>query len=174
MKKPRADSKLDALPESRVLELRDGLLNGWSYEAALSWLNTECGQSSSLAALSSFFKRHCAPVLRDRRQLAALKAEAISDAAGETDWDAASIERLRQTVFEFMSNPNADMEATERMFRLLLKRKDQELTERTLRIKEEAAAEAKAKLQAITTAAKSKGGLTPETLAEIEAAAGLL
>lgn len=174
MKKPRADSKLDTLPESRVLELRDGLLGSWSYEAALSWLQTECEVSSSLASLSSFFKRHCAPVIQDRRQLAALKAEAIAEDAGITDWDLASIEKLKQMVFEFMANPVADIEATERMFKLLLKRKDQELTERTLALKEEAAAEAKQKLQAITSAAKSKGGLTAETLAEIEAAAGLL
>ena len=174
MKKPRADSKLDSMPESRVLELRDNLLGGMSYEAVLSWLASECGVSSTLSALSSFYKRHCAAVLRERQQLAAMKAEVIGEMAGATDWDAASIEKLRQMVFEFMADPNADIEATERMFKLLLKRKDQELTERTLRLKEEAASEAKAKLNAITTAAKSKGGLTAETLAEIEAAAGLL
>lgn len=173
-KKPRSDSKLDTLPEQQLLQLRDGLLSGWKLEDAKSWLIAECGVSSSLASLSAFYKRHCAPVLRERRQLAALKAEAIAEDAGITDWDLASIEKLRQMVFEFMANPEADIEATERMFKLLLKRKDQELTERTLKLKEEAAAEAKAKLQAITTAAKSKGGLTPETLAEIEAAAGLL
>ena len=144
MKKPRADSKLDALPESRVLELRDGLLGNWSYEAALSWLQTECGVSSSLASLSSFFKRHCAPVIQDRRQLAALKAEAITQGIGLTDWDTASIERLRQTVFEFMSDPNADIEATERLFKLLLKSRDQEVDRRKLTLLEEKAKQADA------------------------------
>jgi hypothetical protein len=144
MKKPRSDSKLDALPESRVLELRDGLLGGWSYEAALSWLSTECGVDSSLSALSAFFKRHCAPVMKERRELAALKAETISEEAGKTDWDAASIERLRQMVFEFMANPNADLEATERMFRLLLKSRDQETDRRKLAILEAKAKQAEA------------------------------
>lgn len=173
-KKPRSDSKLDALPDRYLGELRDGLLSGWRLEDAKTWLSEQCAVSTSLASLSAFFKRHCVPILRERRQLAALRAEAIAEDIGMTDWDMASIEKLRQMVFEFMSNPDADIEATERMFKLLLKRKDQELTERGMKLKEEAAAEAKAKLQAITSAAKSKGGLTPETLAEIEAAAGLL
>lgn len=162
------------MPESRVLELRDHLLSGMRYDDVLSWLASECGLSSSLAALSAFYKRHCAPVVRDRQRVASLRAETLGELAGKTDWDAASVEALRQMVFEFMSNPNADVEETERMFKLLLKRKDQELAERNLFLKESAAAEAKAKLQAITTAAKSKGGLSEETLAEIEAAAQLL
>lgn len=143
-RKPRSDSKLDTLPESRVMELRDGLLGGWRYEDAMSWLATECGVTTSLAALSSFFKRHCAPVLRERRQLAALKAEAITEGVGLTDWDAASIERLRQTVFEFMADPNADIEATERLFKLLLKSRDQEVDRRKLTLMEEKAKQADA------------------------------
>ncbi|MFU8894015.1 MAG: hypothetical protein ACNA8L_10340 [Luteolibacter sp.] len=174
MKKPRSDSKLDSLPESRVLELRDGLLGGWKYDEALSWLAAECGVSSSLAALSGFYRRHCAPVVKSRLQLASLKAEAIGEMAGSTDWDTASIERLRQMVFEFMASPDSDMEATERMFRLLLKRKDQELAERQIKMREEAAAEAKAKLELATAKAKAKGGISEETLKELEEAAKLL
>ena len=45
---------------------------------------------------------------------------------------------------------------------------------RRLKLLEDNAAEAKAKLLALTTAAKSTGGLTPETLKQIEEAAGLL
>lgn len=142
MKKPRSDSKLDALPESRVLELRDGLLGGWSYADAMSWLNTECGITSSLSALSAFFKRHCAPVLKERRQLAALKAEAIAEDAGVTDWDAASIEKLRQMVFEFMADPAANIEDTEKLFKLLLKSRDQEVDRRKLALLEAKAKQA--------------------------------
>lgn len=167
MKKPRSDSKLDALPKGRVADLRDGLLGDWSYEAALAWLESECGVRSSLAALSAFFKRHCAPVIQERRQLAVLKAEAIGADAGLVDWDAASIERLRQMVFEFMANPNADLEATERMFRLLLKSRDQEVDRRKLALLEKKADrldEIEAKARAITAG----GGLSAETLEVIE------
>lgn len=175
MKKPRGDSKLDSLrPESRVLELRDGLLGGWTYEDAKSWLLTECGVSTTLSSLSTFFRRHCAPLMRERRQLAAMRAEAIGELAGETDWDAASIESLRQMCFEFMASPEADIEATERMFRLLLKRKDQELAERQLMLREDAARAAKSRLEAATAKAKAKGGISEETLRELEEAAKLL
>ncbi len=173
-KKPRSDSKLDALPESRLLELRDGLLGSWSYAYELSWLATECGVSSSPSALSSFYKRHCAPVLRERKQLAAVKAEVIGEMADKTDWDKASIESLKQMVFEFMANPLADTKEIERLFSLLLRRKDQELDERKLRLVEDKAAEAKRQLEAAMSKAKAKGGLSEETLQEIEAAAGLL
>lgn len=139
-KKPRSDSKLDTLPEHQLLQLRDGLLSGWKLEDAKSWLIAECGVSSTLSSLSAFYKRHCAPVLRERRQLAALKAEAITEGIGLTDWDAASIERLRQTVFEFMANPDADIEATERLFKLLLKSRDQEVDRRKLTLLETKAA----------------------------------
>jgi hypothetical protein len=172
-RKPRSDSKLDSLPESRVLELRDGLLGGWRYEEALSWLASECGVCSSLSALSAFYKRHCAPVVKQRLQLASLKAEAIAEDAGTTDWDKASIESLRQMVFEFMTTPNADLEAVEKMFRLLLKRKDQELVERQIQLREDAAAEAKRKLEDATKKART-GGITEETLKELEEAAKLL
>ena len=143
-KKPRSDSKLDSLPEQQLLELRDGLLSGWKLEDAKSWLIVECGVSSALSAVSGFYKRHCVPVIRDRRQLAALKAEAITEGVGLTDWDGASIERLRQTVFEFMSDPNADIEATERLFKLLLKSRDQEVDRRKLVLLEEKAKQADA------------------------------
>jgi hypothetical protein len=166
-KKPRSDSKLDALPKARVAELRDGLLGGWSYEAALAWLHGECGIKSSLAALSAFFKRHCTPVIKDRRQLASLRAEAIGGDAGLTDWDAASIERLRQMVFEFMANPNADLEATERMFRLLLKSRDQEVDRRKLALLETKAKRLDA-LEAKAREITAGGGLSAETLEVIE------
>jgi hypothetical protein len=150
-----------------VEELRDGLLGGWSYEAARSWLKSECGVASSASALTSFYKRHCVPVMQERRQLAILKAETIGADAGLTDWDAASIERLRQMVFEFMADPNADMEATERMFRLLLKSRDQEVDRRKLALLESKARRLDA-LEAKAREITQGGGLSAETLEVIE------
>lgn len=155
-KKPRSDSKLDALPAARVAELRDGLLGGWRYEDARAWLRSECRLSCSLSALSGFFRRHCAPVIRDRRSFAALRAATITDGAG-TDWDAASMERLRQMVFEFMADPAADLAATERMFRLLLKSRDQEMDARRVALLEKRATQADAAAQV-----SGDGQLTPE------------
>lgn len=49
-----------------------------------------------------------------------------------------------------------------------------EQNNRRITLLETAAAEAKAKLLALTSSAQSRGGLTPETLKQIEEAAGLL
>lgn len=144
--KPRSDSKLDALPAPRRAELRDGLLDGWSYDAARRWLASECRVTVSPAVLTRFYRRHCAPLVRQRTALAAARAEAIGAAAGEVDWDAASIEALRQMAFSAMARPEADPEEVERLMRLLLKRRDQEINERrvaVLEAKARAADEAK-------------------------------
>lgn len=173
-KKPRSDSKLDALEERRKLALRDGLLGGWKYEAALAWLEAECGVRSSLDALTRFWRRHCAPVLKERRQLASLRAEALGAEAGKTDWDSASIELLKQAAFEAMSNPEADPEAVERIFKLLLKARALDQSGRRIELLEAQAAQAKAQLEAAAGRAKAGGGISEETLREIEAAAKLL
>jgi hypothetical protein len=158
--KPRSDSKLDTLRPKLRDELRDGLLCGWSYDAANKWLHAECGFSVAPSTFTRFYKRHCAPIIRDRTQLAAAKAEAIGAMAGETDWDAASVESLRQMVFDFMARPEADPEAIERLFKLLLKRKDQELTERRVQVLEAKARQADAVKQVL------KSSLAPEEQAK--------
>ncbi len=173
-RKPRSDSKLDNLPELQLLELRDGLLSGWKYDEALSWLSTDCGVESSLSALSTFFKRHCSPVMRDRRQIAALKAETLVEEAGKTDWSAATLELVKQVSFEMLSREDFDPKTVERFLKVVLKAEAQDVDERKLALLEAKAAEAKDKLDAITNKAKSKGGLTEETLKQIEEAAGLL
>ena len=109
------------MPESRVLELRDRLLAGERYEALLSWLATECGVVSSLASLSGFYKRHCVPVIRESRQLAAVKAEAIVDDAGRTDWNTATMELVKQVSFEIMSGQQVDTKTAEKFVKLILK-----------------------------------------------------
>ena len=58
--------------------------------------------------------------------------------------------------------------------RIGVSKKIVDLHERRIKLLEEKAAEAKAKLVALTTTGKSKGGITPETLALIEEAARLL
>ena len=103
-KKPRSDSLLDKLPESRLLELRDGMLRGWSHDECLSFLATECGVIvKSKSTLTQFYKRHCLPVLKERRKLAAVKTELYVKEAGRTDWDAANMELASQVMFEMLT-----------------------------------------------------------------------
>lgn len=104
-KKPRGDSKLDYLPGTGTTDLRDGLLSGRfpTYDAALEWLDSEHGVSSSHAALSEFYRKSCAPVIKQRRSLAAIRAEAWGEAMEEdSSLDAGILERLKQIVFEVL------------------------------------------------------------------------
>lgn len=120
-KKPRADSKLDSMPESRVMELRDGMLSGWSHEECKSWLASECAVTCSGSALTAFYKRHCVPIVRESRQLAAVKAEAIVAEAGRTDWNAGTLELVKQVSFEMMSGQRTDPKTSEKFIKLILK-----------------------------------------------------
>lgn len=141
-RKPRSDSKLDNLPAAKKLELRDGLLADWGYEEALSWLSSECGVTSVNSALTAFYKRHCKPVIKERRQLASMKAEVLGEEAGKTDWDKASIEKFKQIAFEVMNSSNADIKKVERMFRLLIANRAQDQNERKLDMLQDAARKA--------------------------------
>lgn len=122
-KKPRSDSKLDRLsPESRVLELRDMLLAGASHAECKAWLFTECGEVQTTGdALCRFWKKHCAPIVKEQRQLAAVKAEGIIDGAGRTDWNAGTLELVKQVSFELMSGQSLDAETAEKFVKLVLK-----------------------------------------------------
>lgn len=128
-KKPRSDSKLDAMPESRVLELRDMMLAGKGHRECLDWLALECGVSVSPSALTTFYKRHCAPVIRERRQFSVIKAEALGDAMAKdpVTWDDKIVERTKQLAFEFMSGDQIDPEAVKALLDALTKANKQAL-----------------------------------------------
>ena len=172
-KKPRSDSKLENLPDHQWTELRDQLLGGCKYEDALSWLLDECEVSSSAGAISNFYKNNCVPVLKDRRKLAAMKAEAVIDEAGRTDWDTAIIENLKQMAFELMCDTNHEISDVEKMLKLVLKDKDQDIKSRRVKILEDKvrkADEAKAAIEA----GINQGGMSEETLAAMEGALKML
>jgi hypothetical protein len=143
-KKPRTDSKLDSMPESRVMELRDKLLANEGYKEILDWLALECGVSSSLAALSAFYKRHCAPLRREMQELAAVKAEAIIDGSGRTDWNTATMELVKQVSFELMSGQQVDTKTAEKFIKLILKADAQAVDRERLELMKAKAAQADA------------------------------
>ena len=173
-KKPRSDSKLDALPQERRLELRDGLLAGWKYAEALAWLERECGVTSSLASLSAFYSRHCKPVIKERRQLLALKAEAIMDGADASQFDVAAVHRLKEMAFELMLTEDAEPEVVERIMRLVLKSQSQDHDARRLKILEKKAKAAERVEALLKERTESGGGLSDETLEKIERTLGML
>lgn len=130
-KKPRSDSKLDAMPGNRVMELRDKLLSGESYQDCLNWLDLECGVESSPASLSTFYKRHCWPIVRERRQVSVIKAEAFGDAMEQdpVNWDGAIVDRTKQKLFEFLSGDGASLEDAAEALKAITQARKQEFTE---------------------------------------------
>lgn len=175
-RKTRSDSKLDNLkPESRVMELRDGLLNNWSQQQAREWLLVECGETTNNEALTRFYRRHCVPLLQERKQWAALSAEGLAAMARETKaFEEGAIAELMEFAYQFIRSPDGDPEEKRKWFEAMIKSQASKRDDEKLRILTEERAEAKAKLEAATAKAKAAGGITEETLQELEEAAKLL
>ena len=121
-KKARGDSKLDALPETAMAELVQGILCGWSYEQARQWVLESCGVSVSLSAFTPFYQRHVAPVLKERKQFAALTAGSLAKLAKESDaFDAAAIGELKEYAYRLIRDPNSNPEEARKWMETLIK-----------------------------------------------------
>lgn len=167
-KKPRPDSMLDRLPESRIMELRDGLLSGWGHEECFSWLATECGVIiKSGSTLTRFYKRHCAPVIKERRRLSAVKSEVYVKDAGRTDWDAATMELVSQVTFELLDGQRSDPKIAEKFVKLVLKKDAQDQSRSKAR--DLAKAKAEAGIDALADDAKGNPAAESALKAYVEA-----
>lgn len=195
-RKARGDSKLDALPDHQHAELVQGLLGGWTYVQAIDWLQVECGVTARLHSFTPFYSRHVEPILVERKKFAALSANALGKLAKESEaFDLAAIGELKEYAFRLIRDPESDPEETRKWMETLIKaqagsrtdkviaQRDREISQKDMLIDqagrkvlllENAAADAKAKLKAAMEGARSTGGLTAETLKQIEEAAGLL
>lgn len=174
-RKAHGHSKLEGLTPDKKQELIQGLLCGWTYVQAADWLKVECGVSVAGSAFTPFYGRYVEPILVERKQFAALSAKTLGRMAAESEaFDAAAIGELKEYAYRLIRDPNSDPEEARKWMETLIKAQAGQRDSRKLAMLEAAAREAKAKLDALTAAAKSTGGLTPETLKQIEEAAGLL
>lgn len=167
MRKPRSDSKLKNLPEAQRRKIFTWCGKGLAEARTLC--KTELGIVTSERALSEFL----------RWQARADELSSGSDLAIQAlDWwrknrPEASEDELRAAQFfalTMKANAADDPELAIAVLREQGKDLDRGLAMRRVRILEDNAAKAKAALEGI----KSKGGLTPETLARIEEAARML
>ena len=180
MSKKRCDSKLEALDFEQKRELCEWLLTPTlSYKAIVKLVFDEFNVSTSSAALSSFYQEYCGEYVKAERRKAVALAEEIGTEITDAPalWDAATIDALKRTAFKLANNPQVNPKDVKSVFSLVLKARDQdiqlanqEIAERRVRILEEKADKAKEALNSIA----SKGGLSPETLKQIEEAAALL
>jgi hypothetical protein len=190
-KEIRADAKLKNLHEEALQELwrfRNPEEGGekLTLEAICVEVPLRYGFTVSLSTLSDFYawlrlKRRldARATLADQLKLELAKNPDVSEEqikkAGQRLFMAEGIIEKDSKVFaDMVKIGQADTKLQQNDKRLKQTDKVIDQNNRRIKLLEEAAAEAKAKLLALTSAAKSQGGLSPETLKQIEEAAGLL
>lgn len=177
MKKPRSDSKLDALDIDQQRELCEWLLTpGLSYEKVKKLVFDEFNTSTNSKALSHFYQSYVGAYVLERRRLAVgLAKEVGEDLKREPgQFSEATIDALEQKAFELAQNPMVNPKEVKAIFSLVLKARDQTLAERRIALLEKKAAAFDRAQAALTEAKASKGGVTPETLERIERELNLL
>lgn len=130
MKKPRSDSKLDALDEDQQRQLCEWLLTpGLNYERVKKLVTDEFNVSTSGRALSSFYQSYVGPFVLERRRLAVRLAVQVGEDARRTpgQFSQATIDALEQKAFELAQNPMCDPKDVKAIFSLVLKARDQTL-----------------------------------------------
>jgi hypothetical protein len=143
-----------------------------SMEAIAALLPDTYNISCSVSVVSEFYKWLR---LRKRMENAAERASQARYAlAQDPNMTPDMLARVGQMVFTAETIEDGNVKAYVELVKLQLQARSLEINARKLKLLEDSAKEAKARLTALTTAAKSNGGLTPETLKQIEEAAGLL
>jgi hypothetical protein len=146
-RKPRADSILDTqLNEAQREELRCMLMSGSSHAQCKEWLSVFCGVTvKSGDTITTFWKRHCAPIVEANRRLASVKSEDYIDGAN-VDWDTPTTNLMKQTSFEILSGQSVDPKTADVYIKNLLKLREQEANakrqEAALKTKEDAGIDA--------------------------------
>lgn len=115
-RKPRSDSKLDALNPEQQERLAEWLtIENLSYAAARERVREEFGVSTTASALAGFYSRFAAPW-----KYARARGEAESFAAlMEGQFDAASIKAARQLAFSALTSPQPDLQAAKALLKIV-------------------------------------------------------
>lgn len=135
-------------------------------------LPLQFGLTASVSTLSDFYGW-----LKQRKRMESAKARAeqakLQLLEQNPDASLADLERIGQMVFTSETVADGDIKGFVALLKINKENRKLELEERRVKLLEEKAAEAKAILENVATAAKG-GGVTEETIRKIEEAAGLL
>jgi hypothetical protein len=130
MRKPRSDSKLDALDVDQQRQLCEWLLTpGLNYERIKELVLDEFNTSTSGSALSSFYQSYVGAYVLERRRRAVGLAQEVGDELKRQpgQFSQATIDALEQKAFELAQNPMVDPKEVKAIFSLVLKARDQSL-----------------------------------------------
>lgn len=129
MKKPRGDSKLDALNGQQQALLAEWLtIENVTYAKAQERVLAEFGLATTRSALCSFYARFAAPWKYAR---AAGEADQFAELM-EGKFDAATIKRTKQLAFEALTSPQPDIKAAKALLKIVGDSAKIELQKQTL------------------------------------------
>lgn len=164
LRKPRSDSKLEALTEAQKADLESWLLGNMSYENAVALAKKEFGVQTSVAALHGFWQSFVAPRRIARRQRAAQMSDQMVEeiAKNPAQWDDTLKDGLKEAVCNLLASPKPDTEAIFFLMQCVAKTNDQEikkqqieLSDRRLKLLEAKMREANSKLQELRDPSKA-------------------
>lgn len=162
--KPRGDSKLKNLPPAVQAALFEACKPG--YAQAQAWLQAEHGIKTSVTALSNFFGWY--PFSLSATASFARQFEAEMAKLPELAGDAEKLSRLGQVGFEMMAMRTQDLEGYATLKKIRLKETELALAKSALELKVKEYENKMAAARASLEKARSKGGVSPDTLKLIE------
>ncbi len=164
MRKTRSDAVLMNLPEESQAKLAGWLMSGMPYHEAKVLAEKEFGITlKSLDSFRTFWQQVCQPAILARRRRAVSTADERAAEAKKNpgQFDVATMDAIRQRAYELAESPEANPKDVKAILMLLLKARDQDLTERRIVVLEKKAQQADA----------AKGLLENKALTEEERAA---
>jgi hypothetical protein len=180
IRKPRSDSKLQALDLDEQRQLCEWMLAGLSYEKIKFMVLEKFGVSTNAMSLSRFYQSYVSAYVIQRRSEAVGVAKEIGDELKRRpgEFSQVTIDALEQKAFELANSPMVNSKSLTSVFTVLLRARDQSLKEKDIELKlrrlqllEENSSAAKEKLNRL---ARKGAGLSKETLTQIEQALKLL
>lgn len=115
-KKPRGDSKLDALSPAQKEQLSDWLIEeNLTYAQAKARVQEEFGVSTNTSALCSFYSRWATP----RKYAQSRDAAEEFSQLMEGKFDEATIKAAKQAAFDALTSPQRDLKAAKSLLKIV-------------------------------------------------------
>lgn len=170
-KKSRSDSALKTLPEARQTDIAE-YLAAHSLAETVAWLKAD-GLKTSAASLSEFLSWYSLrqQLQRNEQTVETLLAEYVKS---DPNLPPEKIQAMGQAFFSAMSLTQQNPEVWVQVQKLNLQRAAMELDQRRVVLLEKKAAAYDRAQELLTKAKSSKGGITKETLQQIESELKLL
>lgn len=140
LRKPRSDSKLDALDPEQQRQLCEWLLTpGLGYAEVKELVKETFGVSTNASSLSAFYQSRCAAYIIQRRREAVSLAGEFAEEIRKSpmEFTDASLAAAGELVFRLANSPNVKPADVKRLLDLMLKARSQEMERERLQLDRE-------------------------------------